>query len=123
MCLSNVSERMTTPQDIVAYKVMILKGTELISSYRQFGYVLGERYHSKLDNSFIGYIDEGIHTFVRIEDAEREAKHWNRTSNEYKEIVVECTIPAGSEYYVGEYYSDLGCVASMASDQIIIVKK
>lgn len=57
------------------------------------------------------YIEEGLHSFVNLKDA-RKRCHSNN-------IIVECTIPKGSKYYVGKYWLsyDESC-KSIASTQL-----
>ena len=76
--------------------------------YQHFPVELGKTYYSELGvNQFEGSIEEGIHSYSDINDA--------LSSSDHNEIVVTCTVPKGSYYYVGRF----SCRPSIASDTII----
>jgi hypothetical protein len=75
--------------------------------YRNVEIKIGEIYKSKLIK-YDSLIDEGIHSFKNLKDANYFA------SFDEKRIVAKCIIPKGSEYYVGKY----GDYVSYASDTL-----
>lgn len=56
---------------------------------------IGNTYNSELVR-IKDYVEEGLHSFVNLKDARQQ--YYSNTI-----IIVECTIPKGSEYYKGKY--------------------
>lgn len=99
-------------KDIVCYKTV---STDLISIYYDFQYQYGELYHSEFDIAQYQtriVIEEGLHSYKTSSYA-KDFLHFSCGNYDTK-IVVECIIPAGSEYYMNE--------SEYVSNQIIIVK-
>ena len=84
-----------------------------VTPYRDTIINIGETYKSKLRKFItpIGYtIEEGLHSFTRVEDA----------YNDGCGIIVKCIIPKGSKYYKGVFGYE--SVPSYASDCITYVE-
>jgi hypothetical protein len=93
------------------------KDSIILTPYRDVEIKIGETYKSKLIKND-SLVDEGIHSFKNLEDA-------NYFASLYGDIfVAKCIIPKGSEYYVGKYSSGYdGYVSvSYASDTLKYVE-
>ena len=106
MCLTikNNTRKRTAKKDMTVYKVVnrltnpYNGKTFFTTPYRAAPVEIGKTYRSELIRYVKnGYkrIDVGIHSFVDLLWAERYV--FSATSR----VIVRCTIPAGSKYYVG----------------------
>lgn len=123
MCLKLrfYSRKRTAKEDIICYKWLRFYpqfGTGINvyrTPFRNASVNIGEKYTSELNSPFIfneyRSIDVGLHSFADRSDAE------DIMTKNYS-VIVQCIIPKGSKYYVGDYY---GCV-SYASNTIIYEK-
>ena len=84
----------------------------LITPFQQFPVEIGQTYKSSL-NKIGGSVHLGLHSFVFLEDAEKNSKKGTGDT-----ILVECIIPKGAEYYVGVFDNSV----SIASNQLKYVK-
>ena len=130
MCL-NVKKRscvQTAKKDIVVYKhlsrvrliVDSIRNEDIVSyltTYRRSEIVIGQTYTSVLEKSDYNKVkvDFGLHSFAEKRPCCIDGM------TERANVVVRCTIPKGSKYYVGEFC----CEKSYASnclryDEIII---
>ncbi len=109
MCLdiSNSREKLIADKDITCYKVLVAKKYlfGLITKYRTPYYIakvkLGRTYKSEIsiiDECGSILIEKALHSFKFKSQAEKEASEHMPTWK-----IVECTIPKGSEYYIGEF--------------------
>lgn len=143
MCLiiTKFNKLKIAQEDIKCYKILF-KSFEvpdlLIAQYLDFGYRLGETYHTNMSvsydcniyglsffrkifydlfNSFLDVkgVNQGFHSFINLKDATKE----RNSDVDYKRLVIgECVIPKGSKYYKGAYSNYNGYV----SDNIKINK-
>jgi hypothetical protein len=116
MCLFNASRVYIAKEDIVVYKHVIKCKDGYVSSYRK-SVVLFDKLCTS-DIEFVRerqpqqrIIERALHSFVNLNDARQEAKHW-------KEVLVRCIIPKGSRYHKGEF-GGIYRVDSLASNQLI----
>ena len=73
-----------------------IKLSKYSTAYKIFPIKIGEIYHSELKRYMEnGYdiVEEGLHSFKSIIGAKRQEK----------DIVAECIIPKGSQYYIGTF--------------------
>jgi hypothetical protein len=122
MCLNNVNKIcFTADHDIVVYKHIICNRNEenqIISyktSYKFAPVVFKKVLRTKLNMYDDGFgnkrVDEGFHSYIDIEDARRQASR-------YREVLVQCTITKGSQYYIGKTITMFGSAESYASSKI-----
>lgn len=124
--------KQVTKQDMIVYKTLYYKylhnegqkwknqygsgivNTKFTSPYCNFEYELGYHYYQEGKDKFTYdynnsctefYVNKGLHAWLSQKTAESR-----RAGN----IVVECIIPKGSEYFKGEY--------DIVSDNLILVK-
>lgn len=110
--------------DIVSTKVLVLEENKLRAYYRKYYYTIGElnQIDFPLEVNYLGRINEGFHSYnnenikyiktiigIFVDNiVKKECIHlFNSTCDSL--VVVECTIPKGSEYYensIGEIVSD-----------------
>lgn len=118
MCLSLYSKYDTAKiaeKNMVVYK-HIIKTTNSLneevyeSSYQHTPVKLNELYSSELIKEY-NEVFKGLHSFNELNSA-------NHAAMEYKEVVVECIIPKGSRYFIGQFQN----VVAYASDQLIYKK-
>ena len=129
-------------KDIRCYKVIIEeitdKGTEYISDLMHFPYELNVLQHShitmKPDTNFknLWVISDGFHSFANISSAIVHKLDEEKFGHEdYRRVIVECTIPKGSQYYKGYYHFEVYehqtntptlSISTYVSDSIIIKK-
>lgn len=116
MCLTinnNNPEPMTTEQDIVCYKVLKkLPNCEILSApIYNFEYCFGmiysthEDYFSDIDVCDDGecLVEYGFHSFASLSDAVRfKWRLLETTRHSFEFVVVECTIPNASRFYIGK---------------------
>lgn len=119
MCLiTNNTRKYIAEKDIVCYKIVNIKGTEIISYWFGFPYELGRKYITQaLQPIFIKNgdirIKEGFHSYRNL-DIAKDYIHC-AMFNLLPEIIVKCIVPKNSEYYISS--------KEMVSNQIIIVEK
>ena len=126
MCLyiGNYDVSVIADEDITVYKILrkTYANGHYLSPYQNFGYELGKENQSKLVRieyeSGKTVIEEGLHTFVRRDEAQCNITLSGRHSEEY--VIVECIIPKGSRYYVGKW--GFFNFESIASDTLRTVK-
>ena len=131
MCLETpafFAKRRVAKEDMTVWKFMIrrhIKTTELLFAYYRFGfrYRLGCVYTDQLAepmkwNGFFrkSSISKGFHSLSYFQDAVSAHKRDNKENA----VVVRCTIPKGSEYYVGNWEGYKGYASnSIRIDEII----
>lgn len=122
MCLTleKNAKRLVADKDIICYKYIAehlkdyfdLKG-KLVTPYMDSVVKIGQTYNSKLIKIVDEFEDDeveiGIHSFVNQKDCELDVMTILESDKKYR--VVSCTIPKGSEYYVGTF-CHLDCYAS-----------
>lgn len=144
MCLiiTKFNKLKVAQEDIKCYKILFKSFAVpdlLVAQYQDFGYRLGEIYHTNMSvsydcstyglsffrcmfydlfNSFLDVkgINQGFHSYVKLKNAIKE-----RNSNApFKEnmVICECIIPKGAKYYKGKYL----CYDGYASDSIKVNK-
>lgn len=140
MCLiiTKFNKLKIAQKDIKCYKILF-KSFEvpdlLIAQYLDFGYRLGETYHTNMSvsydcniyglsffrkifydlfNSFLDVkgVNQGFHSYVKLKNAISNVPFKEKT------VVCECIIPKGAKYYKGKYLHYDG----YASDSIKINK-
>ena len=128
MCLviTKFNKLKVAQEDIKCYKILFKSFVVpdlLVAQYQNFGYRLGETYHTNISvsyncntyvlsffrrmfydlfNSFLDVkgVNQGFHSFVNLKDAIKE----RNSDVDYKKLVIcECIIPKGSKYYKGAY--------------------
>lgn len=119
-------QRHVAETDIISTKVLVLEGDKLHACYREYYYTIGELNQTDfpLETNYLGNIYKGFHSYnnenIKYVKAitgifvnnivKKEFIHvfnFNIECNSL--VVVECTIPKGSEYYensIGEIVSD-----------------
>ncbi len=136
MCLTTKTKRQVASEDIKCFKVIkrfIREGSsivtidgktfmevELRSAIQQFEYSFHKLYTSSFrvtrcsGNTMINgghiIINEGLHSFTNLVSAK------NCHGKDSNKIIVECTIPSGSRFYINTAGTEY------ASDQIILNK-
>lgn len=125
MCLTKTSRfRKTAKQDITVYKVVrrLEDKGQVQALYNFIYYLIGKAYKTTIGTSFwTKEVDQGYHSYNTLPSAQRamrEAADYDR-GGEYGVCIVECTIPKGSKYYVGNNPDDSD---GRVSNQIIINK-
>lgn len=107
MCLNRISELKIAEKDIFVWKRFHLTNynlseknrelgiNELKSPYRNENYQLGLTYKAKFDkyHRYSYVVNKGIHAYISFKAA-------NSRKN-YSEVIIKCTIPKGSQYYLG----------------------
>lgn len=118
MCLiTNNTRKYIAEKDIVCYKIVNIRDTEIISYWYGFPYELNKKYTIQvlrpifMKNDDIR-IEEGFHSYRNLDIAKGYV--YCSMLNLLPEIIVKCIVPKGSEYYIS---SD-----EMVSNQIIIVE-
>lgn len=118
MCLiTNNIRRYIAEKDIVCYKIVNIRDTEIISYWFDFIYELNKKYTTQVlqpipaPNGSIR-IEEGFHSYRNIYAAKKELYYSLMKS--LPTVIIKCIVPKGSEYYID---SD-----EMVSNQIIIVE-
>lgn len=116
MCLilDKNSVRTIAYTDIVVYKVVTESETFYRSPYYLFEYEKGVVYYGALEKSTSTYsgnrtVDQGFHSYARLEDAKRNTGPYG--------IVVKCIIPAGAEFFKGH---GIDFTPQYASNKIMI---
>ncbi len=138
MCLTirNVEEYQppkVAEKDIPCFKILKkLNCGTLEAPYRNnFRYKLGTEYKSELDGKFYGIfnmmeVERGLHTSCTYHDAMRVAEHIRmvdfqpKSKRAYEYKIYEAVIPAGSEYYEGDFQIE---GKSYASSALRVVKE
>lgn len=132
MCLETAAffaKRRVAKEDITVWKFMLSKRIEtsnlLLFAYYRFGfqYKLGRTYEGELDTPrkwkgffHTGSINKGFHSLSSY----REALHASKKDNVEDAVVVRCTIPKGSEYYVGNWEGYKGYAStSIRIDEVV----
>ena len=109
MCLfvkDNAKKRIAK-RPITVYKHVFKDADgDIRTSYREFKIKLNKLYTSKLQKQTHYYyptaiVDVGIHSFRTKRAALADVKSVGHATKTY--YIVECTIPKGSSYYVGEF--------------------
>jgi hypothetical protein len=121
MCLTTprfFAKRRVAKQDITVWKFMLQNeySKQLYAYYRLgFEYHVGKSYEADLDkpvksDGFFqnGYVNKGLHSLSSY----RDALHASRKDNQSSIVIVRCTIPKGSEYYVGDWEGYKGYASS-----------
>jgi hypothetical protein len=114
-------------QDIVCYKILKkFNGEHYMAPYRGTDYKLDELYKSDLDVDHdsryrLADVGRGLHSCVTLDGAEELAKQLILGNGEYylrsmrlEFVICEAVIPAGSEYYVGDFENTCDSYASNA---------
>ena len=98
MCLELKSKRsFVATKDKVVYKhVISFHDNKFLTSFIKTLVGMGKTYESKISFNRYKQIEEGLHSYPNLSDAEQEAQHFN-------EVLVKCVIPAGSTYYSGTF--------------------
>lgn len=117
-------QRHVAETDIISTKVLVLEKNKLRAFYRKYYYAIGELNQTDfpLEINYLGNIYKGFHSYnnENIKYVAAVPGIWvnniaikefiNVFSNAcHSLVVVECTIPKGSEYYensIGEIVSD-----------------
>lgn len=119
-CIELAKKRvLTAEKDIKCYKTFYRKRAGYISVYQNFYYKLGFQYYQTGDfKEKFGItlnlyewdltVHKGLHSYTNLRTA-IGALGW-------KEIIVECIIPKGSQYFIGQYND-------YVSDSIILNKE
>ena len=120
------SEFKVTDKDIVCYKVVEKRANGIYKShYIGFEYVIRVTYKDSIrcDYTERYEITEGMfHSYVRITDAYKQCKEWNKIYEPMLEYrVLKCIIPKGSVYIVGFVSSQF--TPSYASQEIKILEE
>lgn len=140
MCLRLQNSNNTShiaQEDITVYKLYRKKENHLISFYRLAKTDLGEqpRVEMRKKVDYVGLdeiVEQGYHSFTTLEDVSAFAKDHNYKASKQKltdsqeELVIhECTIPKGTEYYLGTFrwYFGLTQAPSIASEQLTVGKE
>lgn len=134
MCLENVTgEKITASTPIVVYKVAYHRSaTDMKYNKHQYrapfrewvDYNVGTVMTSRLTYER-GNVYAGFHSFPNYADARALADSFNNNnrlsygSNKKRYCVLKGYIPAGSEYYLGEFRE----AASYASDKLLLVRE
>lgn len=133
---SNIAE-----EDIEVFKVLYVINAKMISPFHYYYYEIGKPYTSILvqklsstaadiyskeikklltimhpeytDDTDIGIIEDGLHTFESYKDANDFKNTLHGT------VVVRCVIPKGSQYYKGGWLHN---VVAYASDTLTLVE-
>ena len=117
MCLKikSQSRKQIASKDITVYKHLIpyniTKGI-YTTSYQSSIVEIGKTYHSDLVRITSTEVSIGLHSFQSEEVACKRATYWDET-------LVECIIPKGSSYYIGDFE---GLGVSYASDTLTYIK-
>ena len=109
MCLIIIDEKPETAKDdISVYKVLLRNSNGSIETpYQRANVLLGETYKSALELNDMS-VEKGLHSFANKADATDEAlfqQGLNFVNANKTVLVVEATIPKGSNYYKGDYCS------------------
>lgn len=104
MCLTvnKNARRRIAKKDIIVYKHIMLEDGKYLTSYMKIPIIFNKLYKSELifDKKLTfgsgTYLDIGLHSFKLKSDAIEQSIYWN-------EILVQCIIPKGSEYYIGGF--------------------
>jgi hypothetical protein len=123
MCLdiTNSRERLIAETDITCYKVLQVtkKFLGFIKKYKTPFYhakiEIGKTYYSDFEyniysmKSLMTYvIEKGLHTFTTHKGAISQIAELKLNKITHRRFcVVECTIPKGTEYYIGEFGNGL----------------
>lgn len=118
-------QRHIAETDIISTKVLVLEKNKLRAFYRKYYYAIGELNQTDfpLEMNYLGNIYEGFHSYnsenIKYVKAitgifvnnivRKEFIHIFNFQECNSLVVVECTIPKGSEYYensIGEIVSD-----------------
>lgn len=106
MCLTIESHQLANiaQEDITVWKVYRKTEKYLLSYYQEVRTNFGEQPTVEFgivdDENDEGYsaVEEGYHSFKNLEDALKFYRT-TRTNN----VLIECTIPKGSQYYLGTF--------------------
>lgn len=121
MCLyiKRFSVRKIAKTDITVYKVLNEFDTCYRTPFQRAKVEIGKTYYSDIKhNLFSKRIDVGIHSFVDFYDT-----YWLLMNKLNNRVVVSCTIPKGSKYYIGVMKtSRITYCKTIVSDTIIYNK-
>lgn len=125
------TEASTTSHDIICYKVVIKFNNKHPFGKNRFGKRCGYDFRGTYHVSYIyerhnveprfsetvcgSMVHHGFHSFMRLDDVLREYKSWANIvygSSENTPCIMECLIPAGTPYYVGNTDEGRGCYCS-----------
>lgn len=96
MCLYSPTDLKKAYRPIKCYKVLY---KDLTSPYYNHQYQIGVEESSKLRKCH-NAIQEGLYSYTDLKQAKLALRrHYNRTEKNYR--LFECTVPAGSLYYMG----------------------
>jgi len=117
MCLhvKRFTIRKIAKTDITVYKVLNEFDTYYKTPFQRAKVEIGKTYYSDIKRKlFSNHIDIGIHSYVNLRDT-----YWLLNKRSRERVVVSCTIPKGSVYYVGYMRISLTTIAkSIVSDTI-----
>lgn len=138
MCLNALTSKkpLVATEDIIVYKYLkrernpfLWAAYSLKAPYNDWKkYVFGEVNKSSLlvetSKDFAGELHLGLHSHMFLDEAEDAARmlEQKKYTASYDFVVVKCTIPAGSNYYVGEINGRLDLRGQMgyASDTLVV---
>jgi hypothetical protein len=142
MCLENVSHKAPkiATKDIICYKLLYDIGNgKYITPFRMCKVTFNEVITCSLEKTISDRetINEGIHTFGKLKEAEIEYNsswYYNKDGNDTlllhgnaKLLLVKANIPKGSLYWRGDFFTMVNNKAtnilSYCSDQIIYLKE
>lgn len=123
MCLQNFGRKKVAKEDIIVYKHLILTEEEgYITSFMRAPVEFEVLYKSRIRKETLNpefnppgtvVIQKALHSYVNKVHAEHAARMWTTCDN--KEVPVQCTIPKGSIYYIGQFDNK----EAIASNQLI----
>ncbi len=117
MCLDIAGPRMIAKEDMIVYKVVILKDEKLLTPFQMMEVEIGKTYKSLLSKrSKDATVSVGLHTIAHYTDAKR----WECAAE--NQIVVKCIIPKRSHYHCGDYWIGGGYRTSYASTRLRYVE-
>lgn len=121
------TEASTTSHDIICYKVVIRFNNKHPFRKNRFGkrcrYDFRGTYQAdyiyerhNVEPRFLETVYEkvhyGFHSFMRLDDVLREYNAWTIIASEDTPCIMECLIPAGTPYFVGDTDEGRRCYCS-----------
>lgn len=108
MCLITNNKIQKAKHDMVCWKVVLKKRSRYYAPYQKFCYPKKQCEHVELKPNTIGIpgyfrIEEGYHSFTNIEDVRDELAWHNCRSDTKVFVIMECIIPKGSDYVLGDF--------------------
>lgn len=137
MCLElKKPEIIVAKEDIICYKVMIepwRSNGGWVSPYMFMCYWKGDTYElgkqlqlldfSKTVKEYPYLVEEGFHSFTSLSGAKKHRKHLSMFNHDNGFVIVKCTIPKGTTYVEGLFYSCGTRFHSFCSEKIICEDK